>query len=220
MTAVEERPGGHAAEAARYLAAATDDVRLRLPGVTSWDGFLADRSRSEDDPVRMLLAEAGTGHALLALADKEPADAAGELLAAEVDAVRGELAKADGKCGVLAALAGTAAVVAASQVPHGPVLAQAALAASAALLAAATVLTLRALRPRYRLGTAGWCRWCLLTADEIRAAAVAGEADQAGMLADLSRMARAKYGTVRVAADLAVAGVAVLVAGLVAGGWS
>jgi hypothetical protein len=115
------------------------------------------------------------------------------------------------------ALTGTAAVVAASQVPHGPVLAQAALAAAASLLSAATVMTLRALRPRYRSGASGWCRWSLLTADEIQDAADAGDADPAAALRDLSCIARAKYDAIRVAVDLTIGGLALLVTGLVAG---
>ena len=215
MTAMEERTGGHAAEAARYLAAATDDVSLRLSDGTSWNGISYPRSRAEDDPVRVLLAEAGTGHALLAMASKMTAGPAGELLARETEAVRGEISRADGKCGVLTALTGTAAVVAAAQLPHGPVLAQAAVGMAAAALLAATVLTLWALRPRY--GRHGWCRWSLLTADGVRAAADAGDADQAAALAGLSRIARAKYDNIRAAISLTVAGLAVLVIGLVAG---
>jgi hypothetical protein len=201
----EAAVAGPEALARLYLSAATEHVSA------------TGRDKPEGrDAARRILAEAGTGHALLALASRLPADPAGEqLLARETEAVRGEISRADGKCGVLTALTGTAAVVAASQLPHGPALAQAAVGMAAAALLAATVLTLWALRPRY--GRHGWCRWSLMTADAIRAAADADDADQAATLAGLSRIARAKYDNIRAAISLTVAGLAVLVIGLVAG---
>jgi len=194
---------GQAAVARMYLADATEHL-------APYRGSTQDR-----DSARRVLAEAGTGHAVLALIDALAGDPAGELLAREAGAVRDEIGRADAKCGVLSALTGAAAVFAVSQAAHGPAIAQGALAVSGLVLAAATTLALWALRPR--LGSAGWCRWSLLTATEIRAAAEAGNVDQAAVVGDLSRIARLKYARVRLAVDLAMAGLAVLAIGMVAG---
>lgn len=191
--------------AGQYLAAATEHVST-----------LRDTSQGRD-AARQVLATAGIGHTLLAIRESLAGDPAGEILAREAAAVGAEISRADGKCGVLTALTGTAAVVAASQVPHGPVPGQALLGVASALLSVATMLTLRALRPRYRAGTSGWCRWSLLSTDEIQGAADAGDDSQAVLLRDLSRIARAKYDAIRVAIDVTAVGLALLVTGLAAG---
>jgi hypothetical protein len=148
-------------------------------------------------------------------------------LDSELTAIRGELARVDGKCGVLTAIATGAAAFSATQTGHGPVAARAVLAAAGVVFAAAVLVLLAALRPRF--GTAGWCRYLSLPAEAIsdldrhgRAGTYPAPALRARDLAVedlgvLSRLAHAKYRRVRLAVDLVGAGVFLLGAGVVAG---
>jgi hypothetical protein len=145
----------------------------------------------------------------------------------ELAAVRGELARVDGKCGVLTAIATGAAAFSATQTGHGPVAARAMLGLAGVVFAVAVLVLLTALRPRF--GTAGWCRYLSLSAEEISdlnrngrtgsyPAPTTRTCDLAVEdLAVFSRMARLKYQRVRLAVDLIGAGVVVLGAGVVAG---
>jgi hypothetical protein len=146
----------------------------------------------------------------------------------ELAAVRGELSRVDGKCGVLTAIATGAAAFSATQTGHGPVAARAALTAAGVVFAAAVLVLLAALRPRS--GAAGWCRYLSLPAEAI------SDLDRNGRTGDaypapttwardlavedlgvFSRLAHAKYRRVRLAVDLIGAGVLLLGAGVVAG---
>jgi hypothetical protein len=147
-------------------------------------------------------------------------------LAEELAAVRGELARVDGKCSTLAGLAGAAAAFTASQSGHGPLAVRAILAAAGvAFTAAVLVLLLTVLRPR--LGTAGWCRYAAMTAEQAGHLAEHGrhgspecavQADDFGPadLLALARIADAKFRRLRLAVDLLAAGVVLLCAGMLA----
>ena len=181
--------------------AARELLDASMRGVTGidWHG------RADDSPVRLLMAQAGTGLALLALAgqlDELAEERAGDRLAREAAVVQMEIGRADAKCGVLVAVTGAAAAWAASQA-HGHLLAQAA----AALFVAATVLALTALRPR--IGRARWRRWA--TGAEDPADRLADKAE----VVDLSAIAVVKYRLIRAAVDLAAVGLAVIVIGMV-----
>jgi hypothetical protein len=167
----------------------------------------------EVSPLWAALAQAGTGHALLALAGRLPADPAGERLAREADVVRAEIGRADAKCGVLVAITGAAAVFALTQA-HGHGLAHATALAAALMFASATTLALAALRPR--LGPVGWCRWAGMTADQVIIDIFGTDDGPAATLAELSRIARVKHLLVRAAADLASLALALAVAGVIA----
>lgn len=146
----------------------------------------------------------------------------------ELAAVRGELARVDGKCGTLTAVATGAAAFTAAQAGHGPLPARAVLAAAGAVFAAAVLVLLAALRPR--TGTAGWCRYLVIPAGEIADLDRQGWADSgfsgsrrrardlaAEDLGVLAALADVKYRHVRAAVRLTGAGVVLLAAGLVAG---
>jgi hypothetical protein len=150
------------------------------------------------------------------------------MLDSEVAAVRGELARIDAKCATLAGLTGAAAAFTAAQAAgHGPVATRAVVvAAGLAFTGSVLVLLLAVLRPT--LGTAGFCRWAVLSAGEIQAraknwdgtqrtggvpameAAHAARADAAELLRVLSVIAVTKYLRLRLAVDLAAAGAALL----------
>jgi hypothetical protein len=143
----------------------------------------------------------------------------------ELAAVRGELARVDGKCGVLTAIATGAAAFTVTQTGHGPVAVRVVLGAAGVVFAAAVLILLAALRPRF--GAAGWCRYLSLSAEEISELAVHGRTMPGGTvlacdlavedLAVFSRMVRSKYQMVRLAVDLIGAGVVVLAAAVVTG---
>ena len=145
----------------------------------------------------------------------------------ELAAVRGELCRVDGKCGVLTAIATGAAAFSATQTGHGPVAARTAMAAAGMVFAAAVLVLLAALRPRF--GTAGWCRYLSLSAEDIsdldrngRTGTCPAPTTRAGDLAAedlgvLARMTHAKYRRVRLAVDLVSAGVFLLGTRVVAG---
>ena len=146
-------------------------------------------------------------------------------LSEELAAVRGELGRVDAKCATLAGLTGAAAAFTAAQAAgQGPVAARAAtVAAGLAFTASALVLLLAVLRPT--LGTAGFCRWAVLSTAEIESRAArredaeraggpstidagrAARADAAELLRVLSVITVTKYRRLRVAVDLAAAGV-------------
>jgi hypothetical protein len=159
--------------------------------------------------------------------DQGRADVIGGWLDGELTAVRGELGRVDGKCGVLTAIATGAAAFSVTQTGHGPVAARAVLAAAGVVFAAAVLVLLAALRPRF--GAAGWCRYLSLPAEAIsdldrdgragtHPAPVLRARDLAAEdLRVLSRLAHAKYGRVRLAVDLVGAGVFLLGAGVVTG---
>jgi hypothetical protein len=153
-------------------------------------------------------------------------------LSEELAAVRGELGRVDAKCATLAGLTGAAAAFTATQAAgHAPVAVRAAaVAAGLAFTASALVLLLAVLRPT--LGSAGFCRWAALSAPEIEdcaekhddaestggiPAVSAARADAAEVLQVLSVITVTKYRRLRVAVDLAAAGVALLAAVAVAG---
>jgi hypothetical protein len=146
----------------------------------------------------------------------------------ELAAVRGELARVDGKCAVLTAIATGAAAFSATQTGHGPLAARAVLAAAGVVFAAAVLVLLAALRPRS--GTAGWCRYLDMSAGAIEdlnrnghTTLVSGPVrtvwardlavEDLGVFASL---AHAKYRRVRLAVDVIGAGV-ILLAGMLAG---
>jgi hypothetical protein len=146
----------------------------------------------------------------------------------ELAAVRGELARVDGKCGTLTAIATGAAAFSATQTGHGPAAARAVLAAAGVVFAAAVLVLLAALRPRF--GVAGWCRYLSLSAEAISDLDRNGRTGTCPVpatlrtrdlavedLGALSRLAHAKYRRVRLAVDLVGAGVFLLGTGVVAG---
>jgi hypothetical protein len=149
------------------------------------------------------------------------------VLVGDLAAVRGELARVDSKCATLAALAGAAAAYAAGQAGHGPAAARAVVAfAGVAFAATVLVLLLTVLRPRL-IGAVGFCRWADLSAGEIseharqRAAARLRGPDRARAadaeaLRVLSVLTRAKYQRLRLAVDLAAAGVMLLAVAAIA----
>jgi hypothetical protein len=156
-------------------------------------------------------------------------------LSEELAAVRGELARVDGKCATLAGLTGAAAAFTATQAGRSALVAVQALTVSAGLaFTAAALVLLTVLRPT--LGSGGFCQWATLSAAEIESrAAQRGEdarpggratigaartarAEAAELLWILSVIAVTKYRRLRLAVDLAVAGVALLAVTAVATG--
>lgn len=152
--------------------------------------------------------------------------AAQELIGQELVAVRGEMNRVDAKCSTLAALTGAAAAYTGSLAGHGPLAARTtAAAASLAFAGAVLVLLLAVLRPRLA-GGIGFCRWAVMTTE-----AIAGQAENAGTphgrrreaqqapeaLRVLSVITVGKYRRLRIAVDLAAAGVVLLAAGALAG---
>jgi len=145
-----------------------------------------------------------------------------QVVTGELAAVRGELTRVDGKCGTLAALAGAAAAYAAGQASHGPAVVRFAVALAGVIFGAAVlVLLLTVVRPR--LGPGGFCCWDTLNATEIQSrvretlAQGQADADATELLHVLSVIAVTKYRRLRLAADLAAAGVVVLAAAGIAG---
>jgi hypothetical protein len=149
-------------------------------------------------------------------------------LSEELAAVRGELARVDSKCATLAGLAGAAAAFTASQAGHGPAPVRAAVAAAGvAFTAAVLVLLLTVLRPCF--GTAGWCRYAAMTAEQIgnigrhgwtgphRGRGTSGAEMGPEDLVALARITGAKYRRFRVAVDLAAVGVVLLAIAVVGG---
>lgn len=145
------------------------------------------------------------------------------LMAEELAAVRGELARVDAKCATLIGLAGAALAFLVTQIAGpAPLAVRVLLGGAAVVLAVAAVVLLAVIRPR--LGTVGFCRYAAMTSDEIRRMFTAGEASstherrfRAESLLTYSRITRRKYGRLRVAVDLLGAGVVLLGAGVVAG---
>lgn len=150
----------------------------------------------------------------------------------ELAAARGELARTDSKCGVLAAVATGAAAFTVTQTGHGPVAVRLVLAVAGVVFAAAVLLLLAVLRPRF--GSGGWCRYAGLAVDQVAllddfgsvdVVDGAGQVDHTECVQDfaaedlvvLSRILRVKYWRLRLAVDLASAGVVLLGAGIVAG---
>jgi hypothetical protein len=237
-------PGGYPGLAAEFLAGA--DLR----GDISYEA----RRGQRPEEYAQLDALQGIGYAMLAgqgrardLADagiavasdlsataKELAGLAGRLPGrdpwadGELAAVRGELARVDGKCATLTAIATGAAAFAGTQLHTAPVAGRAVLAAAVAVFTAAVVVLLLAVRPR--LGTAGWCRYLTMRADQVTAVTrgdgtwwfplgrCAGPADFTAIdLGALAWIARDKYVRIRWGADLVIAGTVLLAAGLLAG---
>lgn len=152
--------------------------------------------------------------------------------AGELAAVRGELVRTDGKCGTLAALAGAGAAFAAGQAGHGPLAARAAFALAGLALTGAVLVVLLALRPR--LGSVGFCRWAAMSESDVRLLTWQEDTDRIGglpavraartaagaeaeTLHTLSVITMVKYRRLRLASDLAAAGVVLLAAAAVAG---
>ena len=124
------------------------------------------------------------------------------------------------------------AAFAAGQAGHGPLAARAAFALAGLALAAAVLVVLLALRPR--LGSAGFCRWAAMSESDVRLSCWREDTDRIGGFAAveaartaasaevetlhaLSVIAMAKYRRLRLAGDLAAAGVVLLAAAAVAG---
>jgi hypothetical protein len=209
--ALEE--AGPACAAQVYLAAATEEMKLRpAPYVSGAPGYCkveVQPRRPEDDPARMLLAVAGAGNAVLAVADALGEDQADRKLAREADILRGEIARSDAKCAVLTAITGAAAVFSLTQA-HLPGMGGQAAVLAALLFAAATVLSLSALRPQD--GTAPWRRWRTMTPGQVAADVFGahGDGGTARVIAQLSGIATLKYRLVRHAIDLAGGGILAL----------
>jgi hypothetical protein len=148
---------------------------------------------------------------------------------------RGELGRVDAKCATLAGLTGAAVAFTAAQAAgQAPVIVRAMTAvAGLAFAASALVLLLAVLRPA--LGHIGFCRWAVLSTREIESrakeqddagrtggvpaieAAQAARVDAAESLRVLSVIAVTKYRWLRLAVDLAAAGVVLLAGAAVAG---
>lgn len=158
---------------------------------------------------------------------------AAELITAELAGVRGEMGRVDAKCSTVAALTGAAAAYAGGLASHGPLLVRAAAAgASLAFTGAVLVLLLAVLRPRLA-GGVGFCRWAGLNAAAIGQVAekacmtgclpaerqAAADREAAEVLRVLSVLTVVKYRRLRLAVDLAAAGVVLLAAGALAGVW-
>lgn len=154
----------------------------------------------------------------------------------EMAVIRTEMARADGKCGVLTGVATGAAAFAASQAAgHGPLAVRVADAAAGVVFAAGLLVLLTVLRPR--LGDRGWCRWAVtdLARADLRSLAtghvvrpdVLGRSPHGLSIsaADLAledlpvfaRLAAAKFRRVRIAVDLVSAGAVLLAAAIVTG---
>jgi hypothetical protein len=143
-----------------------------------------------------------------------------EILSHESLTVRAELARADAKAALLLSWAGGAfAVVAALGITGSanlPTAAMVGLWGAAALLATAVVVLLIAVRPRIpRTGGTGFIAHARMTSGPALLASLAlTEADRLAEVAAevqlLSRIAVAKYTTLRVAVDLLIAALAVL----------
>lgn len=142
------------------------------------------------------------------------------LLEAELEAVRGELVRVDAKCGTLAGLAGVALAVLVTQAGAAqPWPVDVLLAAAGLALTAAAGLLIRVLRPR--LGRTGFCKYAATTSRDICRGLAIADLDSSRHHADelivLSRIALAKYKSLRRAVDLLTAGLALACAALVAG---
>jgi hypothetical protein len=196
-----------------YLAAATEEMKLRpasyMSGAPGYCAVEVQPSRADDDPARMLLAVAGAGNAVLAVADALAEDQAEGRLAREADVLRGEIARTDAKCAVLTAITGAAAAFSLTQA-HLPGMGKPAAVLAAILFAAATVLSLSALRPQD--GTAPWRRWRAMTPGEVTADVFGphGDGGTARAITQLSGIATVKYRLVRHAIDLAGGGILAL----------
>ncbi|MFF0526597.1 Pycsar system effector family protein [Actinomadura nitritigenes] len=140
-------------------------------------------------------------------------------ITAETTAVRAELARADAKCGTLAALATAAAALLATQLTRAtPTTARVLLGAAGVVLAlAALVLLARVIRPR--LGGTGWRHWATTDPATILATLSRAESAEAAAARDLHNLAQictAKYRALRHAVDLAALGVLLIAAGTLA----
>lgn len=140
-------------------------------------------------------------------------------ITAETTAVRAELARADAKCGTLAALATAAAALLATQLTRAtPTTARVLLGTAGAVLAlAALVLLVRVLRPR--LGGTGWRHWATTDPAAIvttLSRTATAEDIAARDLHNLARICTAKYRALRRAVDLAALGVLLIAAGVIA----
>lgn len=146
-------------------------------------------------------------------------------LEGELAAVRGELGRVDGKCGVLTAIATGAAAFSVSQAAHGPLAARLALSAAGAVFAAAVLVLLWVLRPQF--GPAGWCRYVQMPASDIEDLDRDGHTwspvrvSAAGLAVEdltvLSRLVQVKYRRMRWAIHLIGTGAVVLAAAIAAG---
>ncbi|RSN53317.1 Pycsar system effector family protein [Actinomadura sp. WAC 06369] len=145
----------------------------------------------------------------------------GDGLAAELAAVRAELARVDAKCGTLAGLAGAAVAFVATQVTRGPVPMRITLGAAGLVLAAAAVVLLACvLRPR--LGASGFRRWVAMDAVQVADCHMEADQDlitswQCEDLVVLSRICDRKNRRLRLAVDLIAFGVLLIAAGVVVG---
>ncbi|GAA2726720.1 Pycsar system effector family protein [Actinocorallia aurantiaca] len=142
------------------------------------------------------------------------------ILAGEVAAVRGELARVDAKCSTLVALAGAglAFTLTAISGKDVPTAAKVLLAGAALMLAAsALVLLFKALRPR--LGPTGFNRWAQMSRDQVRDEVWRGpheEYHHAEELVVLSRIAAGKFTAIRHGVHLLAAGLVLVAAAICA----
>lgn len=140
----------------------------------------------------------------------------------ELSAVRGELARTDGKCGTLTAIATGAAAFIGTQL-HTALPARVVLALALAAYAGSILLLLLALRPSIRPG--GWHRILALSVDHTarlnRLAPTATTTELAARdLHALVALAVRKFTQIRLATDLIGAGTLLLAVGLITAAWS
>jgi hypothetical protein len=139
-----------------------------------------------------------------------------DLLVEELAAVRGKLTRVDGKASMLLALAaGGMAQVATADRHDLP----AVLLVDAGMVATGLALLLLLWAVRPRLGTSGFLRHARGTADGVRAEPAGCDARtwRSRELTCLSRIARRKYELLRSAVDLLSLGLALILAGVLAG---
>ncbi|WP_433188744.1 Pycsar system effector family protein [Actinoallomurus sp. CA-150999] len=141
------------------------------------------------------------------------------LLEAELAAVRGELARVDGKCSTLAGLAGAALALLIASL-KGSDFANPCwwlVGTATLLMAGAALALLTVLRPR--LGTTGFRRYAAMTTAQIEGLAHANEIKRTRFAAEdlrtLSEIVNRKYLGLRLAVDLVLAAVVCVAAALV-----
>ncbi len=136
------------------------------------------------------------------------------ILAGELAAVRGELARIDAKCGVLTGLAGAGlAFLLQTSVQRLDLAVQALVVAAAACWSgAALVLLVRVLRPH--LGPTGFCRWAAMTTRDVLSEVSGTREDTyaARELVVLSQIVHRKYTALRQAVVLLAAGLVLVAA--------
>jgi hypothetical protein len=134
----------------------------------------------------------------------------------ELDAVRGELVKADAKCATLMTAAGVGAAFL-SRNTHGSTVYTVLLSAAAVGFVAVALMLLWAVLPR--LGTTGFMRWSTMTPSKVEAEFTAGPRTDIGAedLVVLSQILRRKYMRLRDAVYLTMGSLTILALAVLAG---